>query len=176
MHQVLDIESLNPMLQRRLEAIFIGPKSRREPEIDELKGLIFELCNSFENLFIIVDGISEVEQDDRKLILGFLKTVQQSQTIIKLYITSRPEVDVPVSFNNRRFTRINIRARDTQSEINNFVDLRVDEAAINDSLTVCGSDMINKIKKALKEEANGMCDFHLINLIRLIDIRTNVAF
>lgn len=158
LHQILRIESLNPVLQRNLEAIFVGPNGSREPEIDELETLIISLCDTLQNVIILVDGINEAKQEDQRLVLHFLKmAVQNSQAIIKLFISSRPEVDVPIFFSDYgQFTHINIRAEDTQIEIDKVITSRVGMEAKEGSLVVCGPAMIEKIKKVLKMKASGM--------------------
>ena len=166
LHQLLRIESLNPALQRQLEAIFIGPNGSREPEIDELETMVFELCNTLEKLVLLVDGINEAEQDDRKMVLRFLKAIQQSKAVIKLFVASRSEVDVPISFSDDQLTHINIRVRDTRLEIDRFVDSRVDKEAMNGSLVVCGPAVVDKIKKALRMKARGMYDTYLMDLAK----------
>lgn len=166
LHQVLRTESLNPTLQRLLEAIFIGPNGSREPEIDELETLVFELCNTMQKVIILVDGISEAEQDDRRLVLRFLKAIQESQAVIKLFIASRPEVDVPTFFSNSQLTHIDIRAHDTRLEIEDFINSRVEKEAKDGSLVVCGPAVIDKIKNVLKRKAKGMYDTHLIDLAK----------
>ena len=164
LHQVLRTESLNPTLQRRLEAIFIGPNGSREPEIDELETLIFDLCNTLQKVVILVDGINEAEQDDRRLVLRFLKAVQQTQAVIKLFVASRPEVDAPIFFSDGQLTHINIRAHDTRPEIEDFINSRVEKEVKDGSLVVCGPAVIDKIKDVLKMKARGMYVTPLIDL------------
>ena len=163
LHQVLRIDSLNSTLQQRLKAIFIGPNGSREPEIDELEKLVLELSNTVQKVIIIVDGINEVEQDDQKLVLRFLKTIQQSQAVVKLFVASRPEVDIPVVSSNGQLTHISIRAHDNQLEIDDFIELRVEKEAKDGSLIVCKPAVIDKVKNVLKKRANGMYDIHLID-------------
>lgn len=164
LHQVLRTESLNPTLQRRLEAIFIGPSGSREPEIEDLERLIFVLCNTLQKVIILIDGINEAEQDDQRLVLRFLKAIQQSQAVIKLFVTSRPETGVPIFFSGGQLTQINIRAHDTRLEIEDFINSRVKQEAKDGSLVVCGPAMIDKIKDVLKMKARGMYDIYLIDL------------
>ena len=163
LHQVLRTESLNPTLQRRLEAIFIGPSGSREPEIDELERLILELCNTLQKVIILVDGINEAEQDDRRLVLRFLKAVQQSQAVVKLFVASRPETGVPIFFSDGQLTHITIRAHDTRLEIEGFINSRVEKEAKDGSLAVCEPAVIDKIKNVLKMKARGMYDTYLID-------------
>lgn len=156
LHQVLRKESLYSILQRRFERIFIGLNGDREPEIDELESLVLDICNKFQKVIILVDGINEAEPDDQRLILHFFKTLEQSQAIIKLFVTSRPEMNVPTYFTDDQFTHINIRAHEIQPEINNFIDSSVEKESKDGPLIVCGSDMIDEIKKTLKMKARGM--------------------
>lgn len=160
---MLRTESLNPALQRRLEAIFVGPNGRREPEIDELETLVLELCNTLHKVIILVDGINEVEQADRKLVLRFFKTIQRSQALIKLFVASRPEVDVSISFKDGQLTHIRIRSLDTRLEIDNFITSRVEIEAKYGALVVCGPAVIEKIKRALRTKARGMYDTHFLS-------------
>lgn len=155
-------------MQRRLEAIFVGPNGSRIPEIDELETLIIALCDTLQKVIILVDGISEVEQQDQRLVLHFLKTaVQKSQAVIKLFISSRPEVDVPIFFSgNGQFTHINIRAQDTQIDIDKVITSRVEKVAKEGSLVLCQPATIEKIEKALKMKASGMYNTHFIDLAK----------
>lgn len=169
LHQILRTELLHPALQRRFEAIFIGPNgTSREPEIDELETLVTELCDTLQKVIIFIDGINEVEQDDRRLVLRFLKTIQQSQAIIKLFIASRPEVDVPI-FSDGQLTHINNRAHDTRLEIDNFINSRVEKEAKDGPLVVCGSVVIEKIKETLKMKARGMYDTHPKDFCKIVE-------
>lgn len=163
-HQLLRIESLNPIIQRRLETIFIGPNGSREPDVEELETLVFELCNTMQKVIILVDGINEVEQDNRRLVLRFLKATQQSQAFIKLFVTSRPDVDVANFLSDGKITHINIRAHDTRLEIDEFINSRVEKEAADGPLIFCEPAVIEKIKKALKMKAKGMYDTFLLNL------------
>lgn len=155
LYQVLRIESLNPTLQQRLKAIFIGSYGSREPEIDELETLVLELSNTVQKVIIIVDGINEVEQNDQKLVLRFLKAIQQSQAAIKLFVASRPEVEIPIASSNGQLTHISIRAHDNQLDIDDFIESRVEKEAKHGSLIVCEPAVIDKVKNVLKKRANG---------------------
>lgn len=168
LHQMLRTESLNPALQRRLEAIFIGPNGSREPEIHELEALIIWLCDTLQNVIVLVDGIDVAKQEDQRLVLHFLKkVVQKSRAVIKLFISSRPEVDVPIFFsNNGQLTQINIRAQDTQIEIEKVIESRMEKVAKEGSLVVCEPATIEKIKKALKIKASGRYNTHFIDLAK----------
>lgn len=168
LHQILRTESLSPALQRRLEAIFVWPSGSSEPEIDELETLIIGLCDTLQNVILLVDGIDEAEQEDQRLVLHFLKkAIQKSQAVIKLFISSRPEVDVPIFFSdNGQLTHINIRAQDTQIEIDNVIKSRVEKVAKEGSLVVCEPATIDKIKKALRIKASGRYNTHFIDLAK----------
>ena len=166
LHQILRTESLNPALQRRLEAVFVGPNGSREPEIDELEALIIRLCDTLQTVIVLVDGIDEAEQDDQRLVLHFLKNaIQKSQAVIKLFISSRPEVNVPIFFSdNGQLMHINIQAQDTQIEIDKVIKFRVEKVAKEGSLAVCEPSTIDKIMKALKMKANGRYNIQFVDL------------
>lgn len=168
LHQIIRTESLNPALQRRLEAIFVGPNDSRKPEMDELETLIVELCGKLKNVIVLVDGVNEAEPEDQRLVLNFLKrAVQKSQAVVKLFVSSRPEVDVPMFFRgDGQLTHIDIQAQDTHIEIDKFIDSRVEKEAKEGSLVVCEPAMIDKIKNALQMKASGRYDTHFMNLAK----------
>ena len=170
LHQVLPIDLLSPALQRRLEAVFVGPNGRREPEFDELTTLVLDLFKERQKIIIFFDGISELEQDGRRLVLHFiLQAVQQKQAAIKLFVTSRPDIGVPIFFSDRECAHINIQNHDTQFEIDKFINVRVEEETKDGTLGVCGPATIDKIKKVLKMKAGGMYDIFLINHAELFN-------
>ena len=117
-------------------------------------------------MLILVDGINEAEQDDQRLVLRFLKAVQQTQAVIKLFVTSRPDVNIPIFLSDGRLTRINIRAHDTRPEIEDFINSRVEKEVKDGSLVVCGPAVIDKIKDVLKMKARGMYDIPLVDLAK----------
>lgn len=170
LHQILRTELLNPALQRRLEAIFVGPNGTREPEIDEWEALIIELCDKLQNVTILVDGIDEAEQEDQRLVLHVLKNaIDKSQAVIKLFISSRPGVNVPIFFGgNGQLTHINIRAQDTQIEIDKVIRFRVENVAKTGPLAVCEPATIDKIIEALRMKASGRYNTQLVDLLKIL--------
>lgn len=171
LHQMIRTESLNPALQRRLEAILVGPNDSRKPEMDKLETLIIELCGKLKNVIVLVDGVNEAEPEDQSLVLHFLKkAVQKSRAVIKLFISTRPEVDVRSFFRgDGQLMQINIRAQDTQIEIDKVINSRVEKQSREGSLVVREPAMIDKIKKTLKIKAGGRYNTHLKNLVQLSD-------
>lgn len=171
LHQVLRTESFDPALQRSIEATFVGPSGSREPDFEELEPLVIKLCNdTLRQVVILIDGINEAEREDRRLVLRFLKTIQRSQAAIKLFIASRPEVDVSNFFSDSQLTHISIRPDDTRLEIDEFINSRVEKESINGFLDVCGPAVIDQIKKTLKLKARGMYDHtHLSKIFQEVN-------
>ena len=168
LHQVLRTELLNPALQRRLEAIFVGPNGNREPEIDELEELIIGLSDKLQNVTILVDGIDEAEPEDQRLVLHILKNaIEKSQAVIKLFISSRPGVNVPIFFSgNGQLTHVNILAQDTQTEIDKVIRFRVENVAKEGPLAACEPATIDIIIEALRMGACGRYNTRLVDLLK----------
>jgi len=151
MHQLIWSENLSPNIQRRLEAIF-GLNGKREPDVDELETLIFELYKKLDKVFLIIDGIDEVEQDDRRIVLRFFKHTEQNQSGIKLFVAGQPEVDMTTVFGSCQ--AVHLRPHDLETDIRTFIDFQLEK--ISGILSICESDLITTIKRTLALKAQGM--------------------
>ncbi|KAF8252017.1 hypothetical protein K440DRAFT_658299 [Wilcoxina mikolae CBS 423.85] len=152
LHQLIRSEILSPDIQRFLEAIF-GPNGNREPDTGELEALIIRLCGKLGNVFFIIDGIDEVEQNERRVVLRFLKNIGQSRLGIQFFIAAQPEVDMTAVFGNPHAVRL--RPDDLQTDIKVFIDYQI-ENEYHGVLSICGPELIKTIKHVLATKAQGM--------------------
>ena len=154
-HQLLQVEILTPTTQRRLEKVFCPFGVKIEPEFDEMKMLIIELFKILQKVVIAVDGINEVEQADKVLILDFLRYTQ-SYTNIKMFIACEPELDLSSILGTCHVIRISIRALDLPHDIRKFIDSQVDDQRRSGWSSACKEALIDQIKDTLAAKANGM--------------------
>jgi hypothetical protein len=152
LHQLIRNETLSPDIQRLLETTF-GLHGNREPDTGDLEMLITKLCSKLGNVIFIIDGIDEAEQNDRRLVLRFLKNIEQSRLNIQFFVAGQPEVDMTAVFGNCHTVRL--RPHDLQIDINTFIDYQV-EKEHSGVLSVCEPDMIETIKQVLAAKAQGM--------------------
>jgi hypothetical protein len=152
LHQLIRSETLSPDIQRLLETTF-GPQGNREPDASELETLIIKLCGKLGNVFFIIDGIDEVEQNDCRVVLRFLKNIGQSRLGVQFFVAGQPEVDMAAVFGNAR--AVCLRPHDLQTDIKTFIDSQV-EKEYSVVLSVCKPDLIKTIKQVLATKAQGM--------------------
>ncbi|KAF8241688.1 hypothetical protein K440DRAFT_591719, partial [Wilcoxina mikolae CBS 423.85] len=152
LHQLIRSEILSPDIQRLLEAI-LGPNGNREPDAGEMETLIIKLCGKLGNVFFIIDGIDEVERNDRRVVLRFLKNIGQSRLGIQFFVAGQPEVDMTMVFGNCHAVRLS--PQDLQTDIKTFIDFQV-EKEYSGVLSVCEPDLINTVKLVLATKAQGM--------------------
>ena len=58
LHQVLTVEIL-PAVQVRLESLFSGEMDQWE--VDEVASLFSDLCSAYKRVFLLLDGLDEVD-------------------------------------------------------------------------------------------------------------------
>lgn len=155
LHQLIQAETLAPSMLLALETIFIGPNGTREPDIEELESLITELGAVQKEIIIIIDGIGEADPHNRKVILRFLKSLQQ-RIFVKLFISSQLDVDIMKFFNNRQVTQINIKPHDLDPDIRVFIENQVEKEYTSGFLSTCLPDMVHHIKQTLALKAKAM--------------------
>lgn len=135
--------------------MFIGPNGERAPDIEELESLITQLCDPQKRIVIIIDGIGEVEQNNRRVVLRFLKTLQQC-AFVKLFISSQLDVDIRMFFNNCQVTQINVKPHDLDSDIRVFIENQIGKECQVGFLSTCLPDLIDHIKQKLALKAKAM--------------------
>jgi hypothetical protein len=153
LHQLLRIEDITPTIQQRLEAI-MGVDGEREPDFDELQPLIVQLCCKLNQVLFLVDGVDEVDIEERKVVFRFLRNVFQAQPKAKFYISSLPEVDTATIARNCK--AIHLNPDDLYSDIQTFIDFRLGHPDYSELVLMCGPVVIEEIKESLAIKAQGM--------------------
>jgi hypothetical protein len=95
LHQLLQIETMTPTVQQRIETI-IGV----DGDINEPNTLIVETCSYQSHVFVIIDGIDEAGQEERRVIFRFLKNILKNLPTCKFFIVSQPEVDIAAIYSS----------------------------------------------------------------------------
>ena len=155
-HQLLQTETLTPTMQQRLEGIFRPFGIDTEPEAEEVELLNIDLCQMFQKVTIVLDGINEVGRLDKTLILVFLRRIQRHCANLKLFIACEPEVDVSLVLGSHQVLRVSIRALDLKNDIRRFIDLQVDDQRLSGWSSACEEALVSQIKDILASKANGM--------------------
>jgi hypothetical protein len=152
LHQIIKTETLLPHTQRRLEALFVSQIDQREPDITELEILFIELCGKLKKVLLLIDGLDEVDHNDRKLVQSFLRKAQ-GIPCARIFVTTHPEVDMSTVFSSCRMLKI--RPQDLETDIKTFVESQIKRRQ-HEELSICSPALLNSIKQALISGAQGM--------------------
>jgi hypothetical protein len=152
LHQIIRMETLVPNIQRRLEALFDCQAEQWGPDAAELEKLFLELCSKLKKVLLLIDGLDEVDQDNRKVVRNFLRKVQD-RTSARIFVTTHPEVDMSTVFSRCR--TLKITPQDLETDIKLFVKSQI-EKCLPEELSICPPGLLDSIRQALISGAQGM--------------------
>ncbi|KAF8416385.1 hypothetical protein EV426DRAFT_541365 [Tirmania nivea] len=112
----------------------------------EARDLLVQITDVYPQITICIDAMDEVDNDIRIHLLKCLNhVIQTSKNIVKIFVTTRMDVDILNQFEN--FPRIELQPDDNVSDINKFVLTKV-QSSIKDRLLLHG-DVSNEVKKEI---------------------------
>lgn len=146
-------------LENELEALFFK-NHHRNPENEELFQLLVSVVHLSATAYIVIDGIDECKDEDRRQLLLYLNNlIKISKRKVRIFVSSRPEVDISKSLGD--FCPISLDPSTTRSDIEVFIHDAIDQRLQpGGGLVVSQSSMIEEIKVALVEGSDGMCVLH----------------
>lgn len=114
-------QSSNPaMLMEPIDKLYKQhQKVSTRPDFDVLQTFLMEMAPYFEKLFFIVDGLDEMPEAHRLMMLDFLETLSQADGDFKVLVASRAEMDLEDAFSF--YCTVTITPRDIASDIERFV-------------------------------------------------------
>jgi hypothetical protein len=118
-HQVLTVEKLLPAVQLRLESLFSSEIEQWEVDAVEVASLFLDFCGVLKRVFLLIDGLDEVDPSDGRVIRNLLKKFQGIASI-KVFITTHPAVDMSVVFSKHQMPKIKLQ--DVEPDIITFVE------------------------------------------------------
>lgn len=152
LHQAVTPESLRPDTQRRLESLFLPQAAPIKPSVEVLEELFMKAIMEFKIIYLLIDGLDEVEMSDQKVLKCFFKKVQ-SRKGAQICLAAHTAMDVSTVLRNSRM--IYIKPADLESDIEVFVQKQIDEHSEGE-LSICSPPLRDKIKEALLSRAEGM--------------------
>jgi ankyrin repeat domain-containing protein 50 len=98
------------------------------PLYDEIIQKFMVIAREFDRVYIILDGLDEVEAEKREDILDFVWTAKSELPCAKSFIASRAEPDIALAFKSSTGTiQIPIRAANVHDDIAQYINIRLDE-------------------------------------------------
>lgn len=146
----------NPHMWPIVHERYIMDAGKLKSNLPYLEDLFIELVRDAEHTFIIIDGVDEVDQLQRVLLLKSLMRVKESCQNVKLLISSRLETDIARVLEK---TAVAIRVDHKNAEdIETYVHHEVDEwlpRLVGYGASESTSSQIKTALGRLKEKANG---------------------
>lgn len=153
--QILTVfDQIPSELEKELDSIFFK-NHHREPEIEELYKLLVSITQLSTTTYLFIDGLDECKDENRRQLSFYLnKLIRNSKSKVKVFVSSRPELDISQSFDN--FHLISLGISTTHPDIELFIHNVIDQKLGNRSLVVKKPCMVEKIKEALIRGSEGM--------------------
>ncbi|KAN0070782.1 ankyrin [Elaphomyces granulatus] len=151
LHQILTVEMLSAV-QVRLESLFSSEIEHWEVDPVEVASLFSDLCGAYKRVFLLLDGLDEVDPTEARVIRNFLKKFEGIASV-KVFTTTHPEVDMSIVF--RKCRTFKIEAQDVEPDIAAFVESQIEQHS-HVELSGCSLTLLESIKQALISGAQGM--------------------
>ncbi|EUC36296.1 hypothetical protein COCCADRAFT_73150, partial [Bipolaris zeicola 26-R-13] len=142
-------------------------RNARSPSLLGSKQYFFSLTENFSEVFVVFDALDECPEERREDILGFITEVvtMPAPHCIKVFATSRREMDITEAFVKKDVPTIQISAGNVSADIETFARSRVEELRSGQhgkTLYIDSDDFTEEIIRTLAQKAEGM--FLWVNL------------
>ncbi|KAJ6157411.1 hypothetical protein N7470_005003 [Penicillium chermesinum] len=107
-------------------------------------------------IYIVIDGIDECPKQERDSLLSALASLRLFELNIRVFISGRESVSSEVNMEFRHLSHLSMRSQLAQSDIATYINKTVDQKLRNEELIVGDNDLIEEIKDALRQGADGM--------------------
>ncbi|KAH7010053.1 hypothetical protein EDB80DRAFT_714408 [Ilyonectria destructans] len=143
-------------LSRRIETALESMRQSSSTEFEEVLELLQMGIAPLRTFYIIIDGLDECERNDRRDILQVLSSLTSSGSKVKVFIASRENLSREITKTFRSIEHISMGCSSAQFEIAAFVEDTIQERLETEDLVVGDPALINDVKQALIEGAEGM--------------------
>lgn len=117
------------------------------------------LAKTFEEVYLAIDALDECPRDQRHRVIQFITEVTTELPCIKIFVTSRRELDIVDAFESRNIPTIKIEAENVAADIELFVSTevkRLTRTCDGRRLYIQNSSLEEKIIRTLASNAEGM--------------------
>lgn len=131
------------------------------PSLAGTQKQFLSLIESRSQVYIVFDALDECPERDRKYILSFITGIVTAPTScrIKIFVTSRREMDISTAFEDKRTPTIQIEAGKVATDIATYARGQVEalrRGQNGQTLYVLSDDLAETIIQTLAAKADGM--------------------
>ena len=136
-------------------------KNHRQPAYQVLQDIFLATIRQFDSVFFVLDALDECTLNQRgDLCKFFVEAVElstgTSHGLVKLFVTSRRELDIERVFVRNCFPTVEIEAKKVDSDIQCYVKSQIEKLLHDGSLILNNIMLKDKILTALTTNASGM--------------------
>ena len=124
------------------------------PSFEQLDDILVSAVALFSKVYIVLDGLDECSRQERKEVLSTLQKLGELETVIKVFIASRDEIDIRRAFAAECY--IHVSEDDITPDVTRFVKEAVALKLQSGELVVCSDTLVQDIVTALVNGARGM--------------------
>lgn len=151
--QILNIFEETGEIGEHLKLMFVTDHRAREPNIKELSALFTSVTRLPAVAYLVIDGLDECEDSDRREILSCLSVlIRQDPYRIKVIILSR-WMDSELL---EDFGQISIQSASNCSDIELYIREVIDKKINERSIVIKESSIAEEIKQGLIQKSDGM--------------------
>jgi hypothetical protein len=131
------------------------------PSLVGTKDIFMSLVEDLRQVYVVFDALDECPEQERKAILGFITGMATASIPcdVKVFATSRREMDIAEAFEDKRIPTIQIRAENVAADIETFARSQVDKLRAGEHgkrLYITSDELKEKIIQTLAGKAEGM--------------------
>jgi hypothetical protein len=119
------------------------------------------LVKDLRQVYVVFDALDECPEQERGAILGFITGIATAPIPchVKVFVTSRKEMDIAKAFEDKRIPTIQIRAENVAADIETFARSQVEKLQAGEhgkTLYITSDELKKKIIQTLAVKAEGM--------------------
>lgn len=136
-------------------------RDARSPSVVGTQRWFISLVEDLSEVFVVFDALDECPEQKREEILSFITgtVIASGPCRIKIFVTSRKEMDIAKAFQENGIPTIQIRAENVATDIETFARNKVEKLCSGEhgkTLYITRDDLKEKVVQVLVTKAEGM--------------------
>jgi Cdc6-like AAA superfamily ATPase len=124
------------------------------PSFDVMSRFLIEILQDFRTVYIILDGIDEISQENQSVLLGLISDLLGKHSNMKIFVTSRTE-EYWIRKAMKPHKNVHLSEASIKDDITLYVQDHLNAAASSGPLSM-NDELKEKVLDALVKGANGM--------------------
>lgn len=151
-------------------------RDNRDPSYEELLNVLRSMLNEFEQVYIVHDALDECSVEDRSQILGLFSTLisnSGSQCKVKVFLTSRKEIDIERHLGRFHTPRIEMGPGKVEGDIRVYIEDQIEQRIQSGALQLDDPGMKHVIRDTLIKGSDWMFLWVVLQLDRICQLTSD---